>query len=111
MNIREILAVIQNDTDKNNFLSNWFGETPYYLVSMGSAALTLSLKSLRDDSERKEVVIPAYTCPSVISSVIKAGLELILCDLTPYSFQIDLGHLRSKIRSRTLVVVAVHLLG
>src|SRR5207253_904906 len=44
-----------------------------FLVSSGRAALTILLKALRQGSDRREVVIPAYTCFSVPSAVARAG--------------------------------------
>ena len=81
------------------------------MVSSGSAALLLALKSLKLISNRQQVVIPAYTCPSVLASVIKAGLEPVLCDLKPDSFQMDPDQVTSKIGADTLAVIAVHLFG
>ena len=50
------------------------------LVSTGRAALTLALLALKkmDGGRREEVVIPSYTCFSVASSVVKAGLKVRL---------------------------------
>src|SRR5262249_25886987 len=52
-------------------------------VSSGRAALTILLKVLREGSDRREVVIPAYTCFSVPSAVVRAGLTIRLCDVDP----------------------------
>jgi perosamine synthetase len=54
-----------------------------FLLSSGKAALTLILKALAAGSERRRVIIPAYTCFSVPSAVVKAGLEVVLCDVEP----------------------------
>ncbi len=86
-------------------------DSPCYFVCSGSAALTLSLLGLREISHKREVLIPAYTCPSVIASVIKAGLDPVLCDLTQYRFEMNLEHLARKMGPNTLGVIAVHLFG
>ncbi|CAD7772656.1 MAG: DegT/DnrJ/EryC1/StrS aminotransferase family protein [Candidatus Methanoperedenaceae archaeon GB50] len=52
------------------------------LVSSGTAALWLILKAAKEiEQKRNEVIIPAYTCPSVAAAVIRAGLKPILCDI------------------------------
>lgn len=109
--LREIFQAFLGNSNQRTFLKKWTSDSQFFLVSSGSAALTLSLRSLSHDSKRAEVLLPAYTCPSLIASVIKAGLEPVLCDLKPYSFQMDLNHLASKIGPNTLAVIAVHLFG
>lgn len=86
-------------------------KVPYFFVSSGTAALCLSLKANADESPRKQVILPAYTCPSLLAAVVKARLVPILCDLQPNTFQIDPEQLESKITEKTLGVIAVHLFG
>ena len=66
-----------------------FGVSHVFLVSSGTAALTLTLMGLRSSSRRTDVVIPAYTCPSVPAAVLKAGLRPVLCDINPSTFDFD----------------------
>ena len=54
-----------------------------FLVSSGKAALAVILKALAGVRRRRRVIIPAYTCFSVPSSVVKAGLDVVLCDVDP----------------------------
>ena len=106
-----ICKALFTDNDKVIFLRNWETVSQIKYVSSGSAALILSIESLKLRSDRKEVILPAYTCPSVLAAVIKAGLEPILCDSKPNCFQMDLKQLESKIGPKTLAVIAVHLFG
>lgn len=82
-----------------------------FTVSSGKAALTLILLALKTLSSRKQVVIPAYTCFSVPSAVVKAGLEITLCDTDPDSLDFDYDLLEKTITSQTLCVVSNHLFG
>ncbi len=87
-------------------------ECPHvFLFSMGRAALTVLLKALAAKSERHEVVIPAYTCFSVASSVVRAGLKVRLCDIHPETLDYDPDCLDAAIARDPLAVVVVHLLG
>lgn len=61
----------------------YFGVRYVFLVSSGKAALTLILLALKAVSPKEEVLIPAYTCFSVPSSIVKAGLKVALCDIDP----------------------------
>lgn len=82
-----------------------------FFVSSGKAALALILAALKSLSDRRQVVIPAYTCFSVPSAIAKAGLEITLCDVDPLSFDFDYKLLPQVMTSNTLCVVPDHLFG
>jgi dTDP-4-amino-4,6-dideoxygalactose transaminase len=83
-----------------------------FLMSSGRAALTLILGALARTSARRRVIVPAYTCFSVAASVVKAGLDLVLCDIDPGTLDFDFGQLRSLLsESPALCVVSAHLFG
>jgi dTDP-4-amino-4,6-dideoxygalactose transaminase len=80
-------------------------------VSSGKAAMTLVLLALARLTGRRKVVIPAYTCYSVPSSIVKAGLEVVPCDLAEGSFDYDYTRLAPMLQGDILCVVSVHLFG
>lgn len=82
-----------------------------FLVSSGKAALTLILLGLKDLSSRDEVIIPAYTCYSVPSSVLKSGLKLAPCEIDESTFDFDSASLDRMVNEKTLCVVPCHLFG
>jgi dTDP-4-amino-4,6-dideoxygalactose transaminase len=88
-----------------------FPTTPAMSVSSGSAALWMALKSFSRVSPRKKVILPAYTCPSLVSAVLNAGLQPVLCDLDYPTFSLNLDDLQSLMDRDTLAVIAVHLFG
>src|SRR5262245_43177282 len=95
-------------------LRRHFGVRHVFLVSSGTAALTLTLmtlKTMSSSSRRTEVVIPAYTCFSVPAAVLKAGLRPVLCDINPATFDFDDVLLEQTLNANTLCVVAHHLFG
>lgn len=92
-------------------IRRYFGVHHVFLVSSGTAALTLTLMGLKSLSPRTEVVIPAYTCFSVPAAVLKAGLRPTLCDIDPSTFDFDHTLLEQALTSNTLCVVAHHLFG
>ncbi|MHB8481172.1 MAG: DegT/DnrJ/EryC1/StrS family aminotransferase [Nitrospiria bacterium] len=92
-------------------IRDYFGVQHLFLVSSGKGALFLILKALTSLSPRKKVVIPAYTCFSVPSAIIKAGLEVVLCDIHPETLDFDFDLLKGKIDDETLCVVPGHLFG
>lgn len=89
-----------------------FGVKHVYLVSNGKAALFLILKALNALAPaRNQVIIPAYTCYSVPSAIVKAGLQVVPCDMDLSTFDFDHRHLNSMISEKTLCVIANHLFG
>jgi perosamine synthetase len=80
-------------------------------VSSGKAALTLALRALHTVTGRRKVIIPAYTCYSVPSAIVNAGLEVVACDVASESFDYDYSKLVSKLDADVLCVVSVHLFG
>jgi dTDP-4-amino-4,6-dideoxygalactose transaminase len=92
-------------------IKEYFGVRRVWCVSSGKAALALVLSALKESSKRKRVVIPAYTCFSVPSAIVKAGLEVTLCDIDPATFDFDPRSLEMCIDEETLCVVPNHLFG
>ena len=88
-----------------------FGVRHVFLVSSGTAALTLTLKALKSLAPRTEVVMPAYTCFSVPAAVAAAGLTPVLCDIDPATFDFDHTLLGEKLGPDTLCVLGHHLFG
>ena len=81
------------------------------LTSSGTTALYLALISLKGLSSKYEVIIPAYTCPSVLAAIIKAGLKPVLCDLDEEKSNFNFNELKNKISNHTLAIISVHLFG
>jgi perosamine synthetase len=71
-------------------LKDYFAARHCFLVSSGKAALTLILKALKELHPNKDrVIIPAYTCYSVPSAIVRAGLNIQLCDMDPETLDFD----------------------
>jgi perosamine synthetase len=92
-------------------IKEFFGARHVFLVSSGKAALTLILVALQNLSKRKQVVIPAYTCFSLPSAIVKTGLEIALCDIDSTSLDFDYACLEEVITPETLCVIPHHLFG
>lgn len=92
-------------------IQEYFGVKHVFFVSSGKAALTIILVALKSLSSRQRVVIPAYTCFSVPSAIVKAGLNVSLCDLDPQSLDFNFDRLQLLIDGNPLCVIPTHLLG
>lgn len=94
-----------------NFLRDRLGVRHAFLLSSGRAALTVLLETMQQTSTRREVVIPAYTCFSVPSAIVRAGLQIRLCDVDPKTLDLDPSALVRLDLARGLCVVPSGLYG
>lgn len=112
--IREIVSGLrgtvfgQKELDRfRSELKEHFGMKHCLLVSSGKAALTLILLALKDLFPHKdEVLIPAFTCYSVPSSIIRAGLRVRLCDLHSEGLDFDFAELSAMLSEAPLSLEA-----
>lgn len=94
-----------------NTIREYFGSEFVFLVSSGKAALVLILEGLSSLRPRRKVLIPAYTCYSVPSAIVKSGLEIALCDVDPDTLDFDYLQLERLADDTTLCIVSTHLFG
>lgn len=92
-------------------IKGYFEVKHVFFVSSGKAALTLILNALKSLNQRQEALIPAYTCFSVPSAIVKAGLKVSLCDIDSKTFDFDYKLLNKVIDNDTLCVIPNHLFG
>jgi perosamine synthetase len=89
-----------------------FGVPHCFPVSTGRAALTLLLQALsRLSPDRREVIVPAYTCFSVPASIVKAGLTPRVVDVHPDTLDFSAEALSTIDGRHVLAVIATNLYG
>jgi perosamine synthetase len=81
------------------------------LANSGTTAYFIILKALQRLSKKREVILPAYTAPSLILPIKKAGLVPRLCDIDLKTFNMDLRALPAVVTNDTLAVTIVHMFG
>lgn len=92
--------------------ASWLGVEQAQLECSGTAALTIALRTLSEHARsRREVVIPAFTCPLVPLAIRRAGLVPRLVDLKAGHFDMDPDRLAAACNEHTLAVVPTHLGG
>jgi len=82
-----------------------------YFTNSGTAAFYIILKALKTISTKTEVILPAYTAPSLILPIKKAGLKPVLCDISLKTFNLDIKSVSKHINENTLCIVPVHMFG
>ena len=91
----------------------WLGVDYCSFVSSGKAALSLILDSLKSLNPRlTKVIVPTFTCFSVPSAIKNAGLEIVVCDINPDTYDFNCTALSQALEEPgVLCVVATHLFG
>ena len=102
---KNVVATLENE------IREYFRTEHVFLVSTGKAALFLILSGLKSLKKRKKVIIPAYTCYSVPSAILKAGLVIVPCDVRPETLDFAPEELTSLVDEETLCVIPTHLFG
>ena len=95
-------------------LTQYLGVPACKLAASGRTALYLLLGGLRqasDDSERREVLMPAYTCPSLARVALDLKLRPRFVDISPHTFAFQGDCLEADISERMLAVILVHPFG
>jgi len=94
-----------------NEIREYYGAKYVFTVSSGKAALFLILAGMKMASKRRKVIIPAYTCYSVPSAIVRAGLDPVPCDVRPETLDYDFEKLRLAADDETLCIISTHLFG
>ena len=92
-------------------IADFIGVPEVQLECSGTAALVVALLTLKNMSQRRSVVISAYTCPWVALAVVHCGLNPVLCDSRKNHFEFCLQSLTAVCNSDTLAVIPTHLAG
>ena len=83
-----------------------------YLASSGRTVLYTLLRGLvGENSKRRQVVMPAYTCPVVAKVALDLDLEPVFVDIWPQSTRYKEEQFTSVLSEKTLAVFLVHPFG
>ncbi len=90
-----------------------YGVPHAFLVSSGRAAMFLILRALSRlaGPQKREVIVPAYTCYSVAATVVRAGLRVRVCDIDPETLSYDLAALAVQDFSNVVAIITANLYG
>jgi perosamine synthetase len=99
------------EPDLGRALAAFLGVEAVGIACSGTAALVVALETLKRESRRRTVVIPAYTCPLVPLAVAHVGLRVRPCDSLRDHFDFDPERLAEACDGDTLAVLPTHLGG
>ncbi len=95
-------------------LTEYLGARTCRLAASGRTALYLLLRSLyqtADQPTRREVLIPAYTCPALARVVLDLELQPRFVDISPGTLAFEKDQLEASIGAQSLAVICVHPFG
>lgn len=76
-----------------------------------AAAIIASIKLKNNTIATPEIIIPAYSCPDIISAIIFANAKPILVDFIPDKPFMSLDGIEKSITKNTIGIVAINFLG
>ncbi|MCD6441848.1 MAG: DegT/DnrJ/EryC1/StrS family aminotransferase [Candidatus Marinimicrobia bacterium] len=115
--LRAKIGLIQSRRVISQFedvLKEYFGANNLRLVNSGTTAnfiIYKVLKELRKREEQVEIILPAYTAPSLLLPIEAEALMPVLVDIDPATFNLDITKVAEKFNSKTLAVMPVHMFG
>jgi dTDP-4-amino-4,6-dideoxygalactose transaminase len=92
-------------------LAEFLHQPAVQIECSGTASLIVLLTTLKRDSSRHSVVVPAYTCPLVVLAIAHCGLKSVLCDLAGNHFDFCQRSLDQVVNDDTLAIIPTHLGG
>ncbi len=118
----EISAALLKVLDETNFalgpavesfeqrFAEWVGVRHAIGTNSGTSALHLALRAL-DIKPGDEVIVPAFTFVSPVSTVVYCGAKPVFADIDPQTFTLDPAAVEAAITPRTKAIIPVHLYG
>ena len=79
-------------------------------VSNGSVALDAAVLAM-GIGKGDEVIMPTFTIISCAAAIVRAGALPVLVDADPYTWNMDVDQIESKITKRTKAIMVVHIYG
>jgi len=111
--LREILA--SGILTKGRVLKKYEKDLENYLsvpCAVGVSSCTLGLLLLlRCLDLRGEVIVPSFTFPATVHSIMWNNLNVVFADCDPETFNISLSSVKKAITSKTSAILAVHIFG
>jgi dTDP-4-amino-4,6-dideoxygalactose transaminase len=93
-------------------LEDYLGTQYLLATNCCTSALQLALHLVRDhECPDSEVVTTPFTCIAVASAIQHAGHKIVWSDIHPYTYNLDLDALSTRLTEKTRAVVVPHFCG
>jgi dTDP-4-amino-4,6-dideoxygalactose transaminase len=111
LSFRKILYALVCPSCRDEEIKKILNTENIFFTNSGTSALYVILKALKQNSQKDEVIIPAYTSASLLFAIKKAGLTPVLCDINTDELSLDGTKAKNLIGKNTLALIAVHMFG
>ncbi len=91
--------------------AKYMGSQHAFAFNCCTTSIYVFLKALKRVSNKLEVVIPAYTVPTLVLPIWKAGLKPRLCESSLDTFNMDSDYLPDVVNDNTLCVLPIYHFG
>ena len=92
--------------------SKWLGVKYSVFVNSGSSANLLSMTVLKYQSKtKKEIIVPAFTWVSDVSSIMQAGFKPVFVDINKKNLCMDENSIYEKVNKNTLAIFITYAQG
>ncbi len=109
--ITEILSAAVSSSDFHQSIKKMLGVRYVFPVNSGTTALYMILRACSRLSGKDEIILPAYTAPSLTLPIKKAGLKYRLVDISPDTLNMDTDKASAAVTDRTLAILCVNMFG
>ena len=109
--IKELITAWIRSCDFEGEIKKRLGVRHCFTVNSGTTAFYVILNALKKLSDKEEVLLPAYTAPSLILPIRKAGLKYRLVDISLHTFNMDTQRTLESISKDTLAILLIHMFG
>jgi perosamine synthetase len=92
-------------------IAKYIGVNGAYSFTSFMRANYTCLTALKEQDERKKVILPRYSCPSFAHAIIAAGLSIEYCDTNPETMSIDIRSLESIDTKDVIALICVNYFG
>ena len=107
----DILSAAVSSSDLQEGIKKMLGVRHAFTVNSGTTAFYMILRALKRVSDKDEILLPAYTAPSLTLPIKKAGLKYRLVDISPDTFNMDTEKTTAAVSDRTLAILCVNMFG
>ena len=97
-------------TNFEQAFSSYIGMKHCIGVANGTDALEIAISSLNIPVD-SEIIVQGNTCIATCFGVTNNSYKLVLCDVDKNTHMIDISELKTKITSKTKILILVHLYG
>jgi len=93
-----------------NEFAGYFGAPYAFAASSGTVAVYLACVALGLTSE-DEIIVPAYTFPTVVTAIISTGAKIRVCDSESNTGNLSISSFKQHINPKVKAVLVTHLWG